>query len=739
MVDTTPARMRAASIPDEAQAAPLWFGRKSPAARTQSTKARQTRLNVMKERSVSLPTGAIEPQKLAAYLTAFDALDSQMQSAYVAKIDYGQGYPDIATAVGAKTPEDARVLVSQAVTQLSASVLGVSETNSQRLVELFEATALAPNSDVADGDFEKEALRELANIASVVAPHRQPDFVSADHQNTQRAWGKFAILAPIDAGGFGTVYRAWDPDLEHTVALKLYHPHRHRSKVDLLSEARKLARVRHHNVVVVHGAEEHAGQVGVWMELIEGRTLREEITWGANLAADDATEVGIALCQALEAVHAAGVIHGDIKAQNIMRDASGRVVLMDFGAARLRDPAIPESIETIAGTKQYMAPELFDLQEPSVASDIYALGVLLFHLVTGKYPVRGDTGAEIRHAHERGEPMLSLGEARPELPAPFARVVEQALARSSQERWPTAQQMQEELVATRTRRRLTVDGVLRAGARAAGAILLVMVLGFAQSGFFQVVLGIHRDFWVGPADYFLLGIGALLPVLYLWVELGLGLLLLLVPVGIAWVVARALGVRIPLDWQRFTSSLDRADPRITATLVLMCGTTAWALITWSHLDVFDAFERLYTAPSLDAFDASALGPSSIQTHKTHLQLSCYLALGLALAVVLWFPRLQRTVRDAATVKTLKWLTLGVVFLAITTVSLGRRVIFEPYEVVEFAGKKAHVVGERDGELLLLPGAAPDREFWRVRPNDPQLRRIGVTQTLFADGLSENQD
>ncbi len=150
----------------------------------------QTRLTALRERSVSLPSGSIEPHKLAVYLTAFDTLDSQTQSAYVAKVGYGHDYPAIAAAVGAPTPSDAQDLVGQAVMQLSGSVLGLSETNSTRLVELFEATALTPNHELADGDFEKKALRELVNIASVVAPHRQPDDVGRGDQNPPRAWGK---------------------------------------------------------------------------------------------------------------------------------------------------------------------------------------------------------------------------------------------------------------------------------------------------------------------------------------------------------------------------------------------------------------------------------------------------------------------------------------------------------------------------------------------------------------------
>ena len=110
------------------------------------------------------------------------------------------------------------------------------------------------------------------------------------------------------------------------------------------------------------------------MELIEGQTLAEVVEAQGRLGPEEATTIGATVCQALAAVHRAGLTHGDVKAQNVIREAGGRIVLMDFGAARFRDPQRAGQDGSLTGTPRYMAPELFALTEPTVQSDIYAIG-----------------------------------------------------------------------------------------------------------------------------------------------------------------------------------------------------------------------------------------------------------------------------------------------------------------------------------------------------------------------------
>src|SRR5688572_11707157 len=157
--------------------------------------------------------------------------------------------------------------------------------------------------------------------------------VPTDPDNVGR-WGHLVLRRKIGEGGFGEVYHAHDTWLDHPVALKLFKRSasgRH-STDRILHEARKLARIRHPNVVTVHGADSHDGRVGFWMDLIEGTTL-EHVVRGRRLSAGEAAYIGQDVCKALAAVHRTGIIHRDIKAQNVMRAAEdGRIILMDFGA-----------------------------------------------------------------------------------------------------------------------------------------------------------------------------------------------------------------------------------------------------------------------------------------------------------------------------------------------------------------------------------------------------------------------
>src|SRR5262249_14876964 len=151
----------------------------------------------------------------------------------------------------------------------------------------------------------------------------------------------------------------------------------------------------------------------------------------------EAARIGLALCRALSAVHEAGLLHRDIKAQNVMREQGGRVVLMDFGAGERQDN-LHKEVMGVTGTPLYLAPEVLERGEASVSSDIYSLGVLLYHLVTRDFPVRGSSIDEIRDAHRKGR-VTHLRDTASSVPGWFARVVERATAPSSNDRYASVQ------------------------------------------------------------------------------------------------------------------------------------------------------------------------------------------------------------------------------------------------------------------------------------------------------------
>ncbi len=259
-------------------------------------------------------------------------------------------------------------------------------------------------------------------------------------------WGHLALLEQIGDGSFGCVYRAQDTRLDRDVALKLLRPGRATSELagKILHEGRILARVRHRNVVTVFGAEEREGRVGLWMEYIRGRTLEQLLRSQGSFGAREAALMGQELCRALAAVHKAGLVHRDIKAQNVMREEGGRLVLMDFGAGQVVQSDGTPTGGRLTGTPLYLAPELLRGEDATVQSDIYSVGVLLFHLVTSQYPVSAGSLDELRTAHDTGR-RLRLHDARPDVADDFGRAIERALSPDPRRRYASAGAMQEAL------------------------------------------------------------------------------------------------------------------------------------------------------------------------------------------------------------------------------------------------------------------------------------------------------
>jgi tetratricopeptide (TPR) repeat protein len=248
-------------------------------------------------------------------------------------------------------------------------------------------------------------------------------------------WAHFKDLRLIGGGGFGNVYRAWDTELQRDVALKLLSG-REDSAPDqsqAMQEARMMARVRHPNIVPVYGVASAGGRVGFWSELIEGPSLASLVKTSGPVKPRAAASAIAQLCKAVAALHAAGILHRDIKAENALQEPGGRVLLTDFGLSR--DP----SAQIFGGTLPYMAPELLAGRLASPASDIYALGVLLYFLVSGAFPALG-TIDELRGALAAGE-TEPLAKRCPTLPKALHDVVSRATAFQPEARFATVEGM----------------------------------------------------------------------------------------------------------------------------------------------------------------------------------------------------------------------------------------------------------------------------------------------------------
>ena len=264
-------------------------------------------------------------------------------------------------------------------------------------------------------------------------------------ESTPTEWGHLRVRERIGLGAFGDVYRAWDSKLDRDVALKLFPEHR--SLPDggaaILEEGRLLARVHHRNVVSIYGADRIDDRVGLWMELIDGETLQQAMKRGRAFTPADAVRIGIELAGAIGAVHDAGLLHRDVKPHNIMLARDGRVVLMDFGTgydARRREPP------GLSGTPLYLAPELLAGRPPSVSTDIYSVGVVLFYLLTRAHPVHGETLSDLYRAHQ-GRPAPDVRRLRSDVPRALALTIARALDPEPSRRQPTAKVLASELTA----------------------------------------------------------------------------------------------------------------------------------------------------------------------------------------------------------------------------------------------------------------------------------------------------
>ena len=299
----------------------------------------------------------------------------------------------------------------------------------------------------ADGD--PEIVEDLRLIEAIAQFHRDSTPPSPPVVPSER-WSHFELLEPIGAGSFATVYRARDTKLDCEVAVKLLRPPSGvlLDEAKVLGEARRLARVRHPNVVSVYGADYIDGQVGIWMEFVKGRTLADGLKSQGPLGAPETALIGLDVCRALAAVHRAGLLHGDLKAQNVMREQGGRTVLMDFGTGKdlvsTNDTTTVVYVNDFAGTPLYLPPEVFAGVSRSKATDIYSLGVLLYHLVTGAFPVDGKTSDDVREAHARGD-RHHLRDVRPDLSDAFVATVERAVAVDPASRFRTMGAFEQEL------------------------------------------------------------------------------------------------------------------------------------------------------------------------------------------------------------------------------------------------------------------------------------------------------
>lgn len=257
----------------------------------------------------------------------------------------------------------------------------------------------------------------------------------------------YRILEELGRGGMGEVYLAEDTRLERQVALKFLPRHLTEDKESQLRferEAKAAAALNHPNIVTVYEIGEHEGQVFIAMEYVEGQTLKEWISGDPSPSAPrplplaQILDIASQIASGLAAAHAKGIIHRDIKPQNILVEKDGRVKILDFGLAKLKG-ANPLTQESFAiGTVHYMSPEQGIGREVDPRSDIWSLGVVLYQLVSGELPFHGDYDQAVIYAI-MNEDTPPLGMAALPGGAGVENIIRRCLAKKRQDRYPSAE------------------------------------------------------------------------------------------------------------------------------------------------------------------------------------------------------------------------------------------------------------------------------------------------------------
>src|SRR5438309_3518167 len=315
-------------------------------------------------------------------------------------------------------------------------------------IELPKDTNLASKGEDRQGTFvatKTPATPEGWSISNTRAP--APAVPNGEFAPGKVLGHRYEILALLGQGGMGAVYKARDTELDRLVALKIIRPEL-TTNPEILKRFKQeliLARqVTHRNVIRIFDLGQADGFKFITMEYLEGKDLRAVLREKGKLATEEAARIILQICRALEAAHSEGVIHRDLKPQNIMLDANGRAYVMDFGIAR--SAYLPGMTQTgaLIGTPEYMSPEQAKGEVLGERSDIFSLGVILYELLIGLSPYHSDTPLATlwKRIQEKAKPLCEID---PTIPKAFSDIVEKALEVEPENRFASANEFAQHL------------------------------------------------------------------------------------------------------------------------------------------------------------------------------------------------------------------------------------------------------------------------------------------------------
>ncbi len=252
----------------------------------------------------------------------------------------------------------------------------------------------------------------------------------------------YRILEKLGEGGMGVVYKAQDTTLDRLVALKFLPAHIAKSdqeKSRFMQEAKAASALNHPNVCTIYGIDEIDGRQFIAMELVDGTTLRDKVSLAHGAIASSLTikqvvDYGIQIAEALQEAHSKGIIHRDIKSENIMVNSKNQIKVMDFGLAKLKGSLNLTRTSSTIGTLAYMSPEQIQGTEADARSDIFSFGVVLFEMTTGKMPFRGEHDAAIMYSIVNEGPE-DASKYRDDIPAELLHILNKSLEKDPEDRY----------------------------------------------------------------------------------------------------------------------------------------------------------------------------------------------------------------------------------------------------------------------------------------------------------------
>jgi eukaryotic-like serine/threonine-protein kinase len=260
---------------------------------------------------------------------------------------------------------------------------------------------------------------------------------------------RYELVELIGKGGMSSVFKAHDRLLDRTVAIKVLHPH-YTDDEEYVErfrrEARSVAQLSHPNIVTVIDRGEDEGRQFIVFEYVEGENLKQRLQQTGAMPVQDVLLLGLQMARALSFAHLRGLVHRDVKPQNVLLNDDGQAKMTDFGIARSVDVEGVTITGTVLGTSEYIAPEQARGQRVDAQTDVYSLGVVLYELLTGAVPYEGETFVTVALQHVN-EPVPSVLERRPDAPPRLALAVEQAMAKSPDQRFESMDELVGELEA----------------------------------------------------------------------------------------------------------------------------------------------------------------------------------------------------------------------------------------------------------------------------------------------------